>query len=427
MLRSFFNADAIITSSISLSGKSVRSTFDRDVMSLQIDVAISTSMIQSIVIWGSAVLKRASVLKLTFQLWNSTHSGNSLKFYGNSRINHHTIVRITSTSKIQGFRVRCDDVSSGDVSSFFLGIKWLCVKASSLFLPYTDQVEDALQSNSFVISHDIIFLKPPGSLSYSCRHEGPYIPISSSMSFSSAHIIPNSTSRSLIMWNSVAPHRRPSRSTLKTLEMQSSNISKLLLESGAYTAITTVVPTGIAVHRSSKFHDLLIVQNWSDTNNVANPDLPPWHTYPVSSMRTWSPEWLGWWKSVCEREQVPRVFLSWWKCLKTVGDWHVLKSAVRIESENATLPSTWFDNCLEKCFTKFCTTSGLIFQATQDLLFQEVYFAAIELPTKKLIWIFLLFLGLIASSFSEILSGSFPILPRPPAHATCRVLFWSLL
>ena len=69
--------------------------------------------------------------------------------------------------------------------------------------------------------------------------------------------------------------RRPSRSTLTTLEMQALYISKLLLESRAYTAITMVVTKRIAEHLSSKFHDLLMLRKCSETNNVANPDLLP--------------------------------------------------------------------------------------------------------------------------------------------------------
>ena len=52
--------------------------------------------------------------------------------------------------------------------------------------------------------------------------------------------------------------------------MQASYISKLLLETGEHTAITRVVPKRIAGHLSSNFHDLLIVQNCSETNNYRN-------------------------------------------------------------------------------------------------------------------------------------------------------------
>ena len=126
----------------------------------------------------------------------------------------------------------------------------------SLALPHTDHVEEALQLNSFIIPNHINFLKPSGSLSYPCQHKGPYIPVNSSMSFSSVHIIPNATLTSPAMRKSLAPARRPSRSTTMTLEMQASYISKLLLESGAYTAITRVVLKRIAAHLCSNFHDL---------------------------------------------------------------------------------------------------------------------------------------------------------------------------
>ena len=83
------------------------------------------------------------------------------------------------------------------------------------------------------------------------------------------------TLRSPGMWKSLAPLLRPSRSTFRTLETQASYISRLLPESGAFSAINRVVPKRIAVHLSSNFHDLLIVQKCSKTNNVANPDLLP--------------------------------------------------------------------------------------------------------------------------------------------------------
>ena len=110
-----------------------------------------------------------------------------------------------------------------------------------------------------LMPHHIVFLKPPGSLWYPCQHKGPNIFVSSSLSLSSVHMSPNSTSKSHVIQKSLAPPRRPSRSTSVTLEMQSSYISKHLLESGAYTAITSVVPKRIAVHLSSNFHDLRIV------------------------------------------------------------------------------------------------------------------------------------------------------------------------
>ena len=181
--------------------------------------------------------------------------------------------------------------TSCDVSSFLFGLKCFCVKAVSFALPYMDHVEVALQWNSFIIAHRNSFLKPPDSLSHHANtrdHTSPSAP------------------RCLFRL---------------TLEMQASYISKLFLESGAYTAITRVVPKRVAVHLSSNFHYLLVVQNCSETNNVANPDLhthiqavPDW-AHP----RTWSLEWRGWQGSACTREQAPTIFPSWWKCLKTVG------------------------------------------------------------------------------------------------------------
>ena len=64
----FSKADAIIVSRISKSGKLECLAIDRDVTSSSIDLAISTSLIQSIVTRGSAVRIQASVLKLIFQL-----------------------------------------------------------------------------------------------------------------------------------------------------------------------------------------------------------------------------------------------------------------------------------------------------------------------------------------------------------------------
>ena len=75
-LRIFFDADAIITSSISQSWISVLPRIDCDVLDSSIDFALSTSVIHDIVIWGFGVFAQTSVLKLTFQLSNSMESGN---------------------------------------------------------------------------------------------------------------------------------------------------------------------------------------------------------------------------------------------------------------------------------------------------------------------------------------------------------------
>ena len=103
VLRSFFTADAITASIISKSGKSL-SIIDREVISSSIDFAISTSLLQTVVIWGSAVLRRTSVLKLTFQLPKFHRVRNFSKIplrSRNSWIIHHTIVKRSSTSLIQ--------------------------------------------------------------------------------------------------------------------------------------------------------------------------------------------------------------------------------------------------------------------------------------------------------------------------------------
>ena len=74
VLRSFFKADTIIASSIS-----IFHTIDRDVQNSSIDFPMSTSSFPNKVIWGSADLRQALVLKLTFQVWNSTE--DSIPFY----------------------------------------------------------------------------------------------------------------------------------------------------------------------------------------------------------------------------------------------------------------------------------------------------------------------------------------------------------
>ena len=74
--RSLFNADAIIASSISQSVKSLRPVLDCCVIRSSIDLAIPTSLINCIVRWGSADFEHTSVLKLTFQNWNSIEPGN---------------------------------------------------------------------------------------------------------------------------------------------------------------------------------------------------------------------------------------------------------------------------------------------------------------------------------------------------------------
>ena len=70
VLISFLEADAIIASSTSKSRKSFF-IIDRDVLCSSIDLAISISLIQSMVTWGSAVRTQTSIPKFDFQLWNS--------------------------------------------------------------------------------------------------------------------------------------------------------------------------------------------------------------------------------------------------------------------------------------------------------------------------------------------------------------------
>ena len=83
VLRIFFNAEAIIASSMSKSGQFFL-VIDRDVIRSLIDFAISTSLIQSMVTWGSAVFWQTSAL--VFQLWNSVGSGNFPRFHSTIEI-----------------------------------------------------------------------------------------------------------------------------------------------------------------------------------------------------------------------------------------------------------------------------------------------------------------------------------------------------
>ena len=65
----------IFASCISKSGKTFPS-IDCDVTSSSIEVAFSTSLIHDIVSVGQGVFAHTSVLKLAFQHWKSTESGN---------------------------------------------------------------------------------------------------------------------------------------------------------------------------------------------------------------------------------------------------------------------------------------------------------------------------------------------------------------
>ena len=73
----------------------------RNVTSSSIDLAISTSLIQSIVTWGSTVRLQTSVLKVDFPAlkFHKVMKFSKVPFRTkNSRVIHHTIVRISSTS-----------------------------------------------------------------------------------------------------------------------------------------------------------------------------------------------------------------------------------------------------------------------------------------------------------------------------------------
>ena len=74
--RSLSNADAIIASIRSKSGKLVRRTIDLDVTSSSIDFTISTSWIQGIVRCGNADFAQLQSCSWLFQLCNSIESRN---------------------------------------------------------------------------------------------------------------------------------------------------------------------------------------------------------------------------------------------------------------------------------------------------------------------------------------------------------------
>ena len=68
-----------------------------------------------------------------------------------------------------------------------------------------------------MIPYHISFLKPPWSFSHPCQHQGPYISLISSMSFSSVHISPISTLSEITCNNSLAPPRHLQNECLTNL------------------------------------------------------------------------------------------------------------------------------------------------------------------------------------------------------------------
>ena len=96
VLRSFFNADVIIVSSISKSGTSIRSSIDRDILSSSIDFVIWTSLIQCIMIWGSSVLGQNLSPEVGFPAlkFHRVRKFAKIQFRDrNSRIIHHNFMR----------------------------------------------------------------------------------------------------------------------------------------------------------------------------------------------------------------------------------------------------------------------------------------------------------------------------------------------
>ena len=90
-----------------------------------------------------------------------------------------------------------------------------CVKKHLLSLYH---IWTTWRTQHFYNSAPHIFLRPTGSLSYPCQHKGPYIFVSSSLSFSPMPINPIPTVKSSVMSKSLAPPLQPSRSTLLHLQ-----------------------------------------------------------------------------------------------------------------------------------------------------------------------------------------------------------------
>ena len=106
VLMSFFKADAIIASSTSESGKLCCPVIDRDVTSSSIALATWISLIHSMKTWGSAVRIQnfSSEIKLSALKFHRVRELSKIPFRtGNSRMIHHTNVRISSFSVIQKF------------------------------------------------------------------------------------------------------------------------------------------------------------------------------------------------------------------------------------------------------------------------------------------------------------------------------------
>ena len=138
---------------------------------------------------------------------------------------------------------------SCDVSSPNILLMCRRVKAVSFALPHLNQVDVSLQLNSFMIPFHISFLTP-GSLSYPLPTEGPRHVIQLlDVLFVCTH---HSQYHVEITCNVVICGSTPSFSQYfqHAWDQKSSYISIFLLQSGAYTAITRVVPKRIAAHLS---------------------------------------------------------------------------------------------------------------------------------------------------------------------------------
>ena len=93
-----------------------------------------------------------------------------------------------------------------------------------------------------------------------------------------------------------------------------------VLESGAYTATTRLDPKRIAVHLSSCRHDLSMVQNWFETNNVAKPDLLPKDTCP-SNVKLGTAQDIESWMENMVRVPAMRTSPSNFSAITEMSDW----------------------------------------------------------------------------------------------------------
>ena len=203
------------------------------------------------------------------------------------------------------------------------------------------------------------------------------------------------------MYNSLAPPRRPSRSTFVTLEKQASYISKLFAsicsthchhkrsrKESQYTSLQTSMISKLCktVPKPTTFRTKI---SYLDTNFQAVSD---W-----ANPRIWSCEWRGWQEWTRTGEPIPRVLFM----VEISEDrWRLMFTEIICQAP------TWRSGLIrllrqldltiasEKGFTKICTDCGnkMMFWfyslSPEKTSPSKVSFADIALPTKKLIWTF---------------------------------------